>query len=229
MDKVYGNSVCNISALSGSSASIFHERPNVLIKPQSLYVSADAHGLSFSYEIRDVEILSDALRYQTLSKRGWIYQEQVLARRTLYFGNAQVFWNCSSGTACELLPNILTWSTGPQADEMSLSGLREVNDAALLANKNRNENPISTTSVPSLSHSNLSRIWDRVVRSYSSRDLTFTDDRLLAIAGITRLLADSSQDTYLAGLWRSGLPRHLIWGARDTSCRVSPKYRAPSW
>ena len=38
-----------------------------------------------------------------LSKRGWVLQERALARRTIYFGKNQIYWECGIGVRCETL------------------------------------------------------------------------------------------------------------------------------
>jgi hypothetical protein len=54
--------------------------------------------------------------------------------------------------------------------------------------------------------------WHEIVQSYSERTLTFTKDRLPAIAAMATRTQDSRpQDRYLAGLWRSSLCEDLMW------------------
>jgi hypothetical protein len=38
-----------------------------------------------------------------LSKRGWVLQEHVLARRTIFFTEYQTYWECGDGVRCETL------------------------------------------------------------------------------------------------------------------------------
>jgi hypothetical protein len=38
-----------------------------------------------------------------LNKRGWVLQERVLSRRTIYFTETQVYWECGDGVKCETL------------------------------------------------------------------------------------------------------------------------------
>lgn len=38
-----------------------------------------------------------------LNKRGWVLQERVLARRTIYFTGNQTYWECGSGVRCETM------------------------------------------------------------------------------------------------------------------------------
>lgn len=38
-----------------------------------------------------------------LNKRGWVLQERVLARRTIYFSGRQTYWECGNGVRCETM------------------------------------------------------------------------------------------------------------------------------
>lgn len=38
-----------------------------------------------------------------LNKRGWVLQERVLARRTVFFTDKQIYWECGNGVGCETL------------------------------------------------------------------------------------------------------------------------------
>ena len=49
--------------------------------------------------------------------------------------------------------------------------------------------------------------WPDVVKDYSSRKLTFVEDKLLAIAGVASEFNKLSPDTYLAGLWKQDIIR----------------------
>ena len=38
-----------------------------------------------------------------LSSRAWAFQERALARRTIFFTDNQIYWECSGGVRCETL------------------------------------------------------------------------------------------------------------------------------
>lgn len=38
-----------------------------------------------------------------LNRRGWVLQERVLARRTIYFAERQTYWQCGHGVRCETM------------------------------------------------------------------------------------------------------------------------------
>ncbi|CAO2657828.1 Nn.00g070880.m01.CDS01 [Neocucurbitaria sp. VM-36] len=71
--------------------------------------------------------------------------------------------------------------------------------------------------------------WDKLVWSYTKRDLSDSNDKLLAISGIASRLAEKSQDAYTAGMWHFHLTRGLLW---EVGSRLEPRpvpYRAPTW
>jgi hypothetical protein len=69
-----------------------------------------------------------------------------------------------------------------------------------------------------------------LVKNYAQCALTKVSDRLPAFAGIAKLFCEATNDTYLAGLWRSRLLESLNWRVYEprTKDDLLP-YRAPSW
>jgi hypothetical protein len=53
--------------------------------------------------------------------------------------------------------------------------------------------------------------WYELVRSYSSRELTFLSDKLPAVAGLASIMQKSYLGTYSAGLWKEDLQIGLAW------------------
>lgn len=82
-------------------------------------------------------------------------------------------------------------------------------------------------------NSTIYHVWYEAVSSYSDRRLTFPDDKLPALAGITSRVHDITKDDYLAGHWRRELERSLFWRVETESNSGHPgrvkEYRAPSW
>jgi len=69
--------------------------------------------------------------------------------------------------------------------------------------------------------------WQRIVEMYTSCDLTFRKDKLVALSGISRQFHALVGSDYAAGLWRDHLPHELLW---NTTNGFRPEgYVAPSW
>jgi hypothetical protein len=126
-----------------------------------------------------------------LLRRGWVFQELSLSPRTIHFLKDEVMWQCRSKREQESQANIVT-----SGDEIYF--------------------------YPNFSFVNnedLRRQWYDIVNAYSWRDLTFSKDRLPAIAAMaTRMQDQRPGDRYLAGLWQSSLGLDLLW------CNVDIKF-----
>jgi len=89
------------------------------------------------------------------------------------------------------------------------------------------------------------RDWDAVVELYSLGALTYPKDKLVALSGLASAISigegDATGDGYLAGLWHSSLPSHLLWTTEKSErvrggtqeilipARNEQDYIAPSW
>ncbi|KAF4615880.1 hypothetical protein G7Y89_g15235 [Cudoniella acicularis] len=56
-----------------------------------------------------------------------------------------------------------------------------------------------------------SHCWYEIVESYTRSNLTFSKDKLIAIAGLVRQIQNATKFEYLAGLWREHLVMDLLW------------------
>jgi hypothetical protein len=97
----------------------------------------------------------------------------------------------------------------------------------------RNETDI----VHSLFHSpepkSYSISWPKIVRSFTSREITYISDRLPAISAIASALIEQAaepQTDYVAGLWRRNLEVQLLWVAlKPGPPREHKEATGPSW
>jgi hypothetical protein len=80
----------------------------------------------------------------------------------------------------------------------------------------------------------LSLSWKGVVLLYSSCQLTYDRDKLVALSGLARERSRLSGDEYMAGLWRTNLIGQLCWTRQQRtvthgSNRPEGGYRALTW
>ena len=73
--------------------------------------------------------------------------------------------------------------------------------------------------------------WRFLVRAYSGRRLSYSKDKLPAIAGMADYYHEMADQQYLAGLWRENLPIDLLWSSwgweeADKPPKILP---GPSW
>lgn len=73
--------------------------------------------------------------------------------------------------------------------------------------------------------------WERIVEEYSLLELSFEKDKLQALAGISRRLAEHTGWLFMAGLWREGLETGFLWRRLKYSpTRARPAVSvAPTW
>jgi hypothetical protein len=77
-------------------------------------------------------------------------------------------------------------------------------------------------------------LWADTVSVYSVCELTYPSDKLIAISGVAKIMAQVLEDEYCAGLWRSRLVTELYWSRvlgteKPLASPGSNPYRAPSW
>ncbi|KAM7199009.1 Heterokaryon incompatibility protein (HET) domain containing protein [Rhypophila sp. PSN 637] len=157
-----------------------------------------------------------------LATRGWILQERLLSQRMLYFGSRNMYWECNTYSSYETLHF-------PLSNESKLR-----NEVAKMSfNKPSSGGPNAPTF-------GWRWTWYEMLGTYSTMDLSFQTDKLVAISAMAQRFSGVLQDEYLAGLWRSELFKGLSWDVNPmqpqkhalpkppTAHSPSP-YIAPSW
>ncbi|PTB65715.1 HET-domain-containing protein, partial [Trichoderma citrinoviride] len=215
MDEVYSKCTLNISASEGRTREgLAFDRKLDRINPCRATVTmpeseeeVQLHSFSDKYFLRALE--------KPLNRRGWVFQERILAPRIVHFTNEQVFWECHSLTATETLPQ-------------GLSGTSQLGKGHRIS---------SLLPLDELRY----KWYDETMSGYSATSLTFGDDRLLAISAVAKQFCAAMQrdpSKYLAGIWEDDLPASLLWGEdhRPRMGGTGPPARiinemknAPSW
>ncbi|KAF2035832.1 HET-domain-containing protein [Setomelanomma holmii] len=260
MSKVYRYCSINIAATggSGSDAGCFWERcPETVQRTQVEIKWSDStiSGPLTYCVIPEPKLWRRQLLDEPLNRRCWVVQERILSPRTLHFGRQQLSWECREHIACETfhrgLPksllgdtfiNIKTLELGDETEDDRWPAFYVARDTSIAPTLSITESfrPI-VQQVVTLHATKRSaavyRDWDSVIELYSRASLTFATDRLVAISGIAQALVDGDEgfrsDGYLAGLWHSSLPCHLLWKTANIREAHRPpmyeEYIAPSW
>ncbi|KAI0533850.1 hypothetical protein GGR58DRAFT_521052 [Xylaria digitata] len=184
MDEIYSNSTLNIAASEGRiHERLLFNRKREHINPCSATVSISkgqvAHLLAFPDKCSSIEA--------SLNGRGWVFQERTLSPRICHFTKDQIFWECRSLEASEVLPE-------------------GIPDRALRS--------FGLGIDISASMDQLKRRWYELAEQYSRTSLTFPSDRLLAISAVAKRLCLAMKlhpSDYLAGMWKNDLPQSLLW------------------
>lgn len=163
----------------------------------------------------DNDLWDDDIERAPLQSRGWVFQERFLSPRILHFAERQIGWECNELSALEMFPRRLP----PGFLQLSRSA---VIDELLSAQVATNDKLI-----------NFCQFWDETVHRYSQTDLTFTNDKLIAFAGVAKAIEGRWNDTYLVGLWKSVFIYQLPWTRTRYDATKKPlelsSGRAPSW
>lgn len=131
----------------------------------------------------------------------------MLAPRILHFAGSQIFWDCSTLSACETFPHGL-----PHSLDAHASTDRHWRGRMQLASpdKSSDEQPLIGEDDDSME-----TFWRAAVLSYTSCDLTNQGDKSIAIWSIAKLVRDILGETYGGGLWEANLEEQLAWHVRD--------------
>lgn len=213
MREVYAGAIVTISSSQGKSATDGIFKP-MLWSDLACDISItwpstkEADVLYIDFPAHPRQWSPTSIMSGRLSTRAWALQERVLSRRMLHICERGTFFEC----ACSEVTDRLPWP-------MALSWL----DTNLLFYRN-----FMRLSDP---HQVLLQ-WHGLISNYASRSLTYAGDRLPAVAGIARAIAERHNWGYVAGLWTHDLVAGLLWEVTDPDIplnKQSSSYTGPSW
>jgi hypothetical protein len=211
MGRVYQEALCNIGATGStdSHGGLFQDRD-----PESVHTCYITYGGQM-FQLIHNEVWRCGIDEAPLNKRAWVVQERVLCQRMLHFGHDQIFWECNEAVACEMYPN----------GQTSLIKHENFKEKTTIV---RSLRPGFKADIPQ--HA-LAHLWAAMVKRYTSSRLTYENDKLVALSGLAKAVQSGLEDEYLAGLWKGGVIRQLLWYTPFTSGEyVYPKdFVAPSW
>jgi len=145
-----------------------------------------------------------------LLQRAWAFQERLLSKRLVHFGDEELHWECLSKTTCEcdhLTPyNFLKMELMKGIPATYYRGKVEKDDPVL-----------------SPQHR-----WRQIVIQYCLLSLSYDKDAFPAIQGVAKCFQAERGCAYYAGLWEDTLLHDLLWYHREGTTKFVP-YRAPSW
>lgn len=99
MEQVFSSAYVTIAAscASGTEDGFLKPRPH----RQCVRLIADNGEPYFVCEA--IDNFAVDVEQGELNKRGWVFQERALSRRTIYFSEKQTYWECGGGVRCETL------------------------------------------------------------------------------------------------------------------------------
>lgn len=213
MGKIYQNALFVVAAVSSSSGAepfLGSDAPNVRYYHCAVDLASTDQHRPHSHDFR---ALPKARRFGMelypgtvmgpLEQRAWAFQEEICATRMMSFTRWETKWKCGSAIGCECLGK-----------------LEKRRDFNLFGQDSQQQ---GTAKENSLSE------WRRIVVAYSRRDLTYTSDRLPALAGIASKFHNLLESNYVGGTWEMDLPFSLGWHRTFWNpCRTMGE-GAPTW
>ncbi|KAI4864971.1 HET-domain-containing protein [Hypoxylon rubiginosum] len=133
--------------------------------------------------------------------RGWTFQERYLSTRLIYFCKNMLHFECR---ACRH---------------------SEEGEAVIPTGPNNSLWPRTK-----LAPEKWFRVWTEMIIKYTTRKLTYGDDKLIAVQSIVNEMKENVLGPYIdfAGVWQANIHRELLW--RPYGIPTYPdKQRAPSW
>lgn len=223
MAGVYSNTYLTIAATGqpNSSGGLFFERPSRTYLRLPLKTASDVEGHVLIFPLhKSKEFIKShriEMRSEPLAERAWAFQERVLSRRVIHFASDQIYFECLEGSVNEeglRLPE--------RYFSIYLGQLRETVPGG------KDKSPPGSVARLRCIPGNTQAHWAALLLVYSSRKLTYSADKLPALAGIAKVYSQLLDDEYVAGLWRKSMILGLCW--QSVRCEaVSGGYRAPSW
>ena len=195
MDQVYARSEVTIIAGTADAATdgfLRHsDAPDYFVNPFKITIPLENDQFcSFSLGYARYYMPSK----DPINRRAWTLQERVLSTRMLVYSYNGIKWACKT---CEIDP-----ASPPDAPQ-EFSRITHTLD---LTNQDSESNDTTARAE-----------WLLIRDDYSSRELSYDADRLLAIDGIAQVVARKTGWTYLKGLWKESLFLDLHWHRDATS------------
>ncbi|KAH8819300.1 hypothetical protein F5884DRAFT_864826 [Xylogone sp. PMI_703] len=207
MASYYGNCFLCIAAISAPHSEAgwqLRSRPNGV-----KLTGSGPDGLPFrllAYPWKDIEAFDEYQHFTQISemelgasfqllKRGWAYQERLLATRVLHLCEHEVMFECKTDTVCEC----------GNCKSFQLNWTKSLVEPPLRLYHDTNPTP----EPEGQKEQELGKMWRSACAVYSTYELTFSRDRLPAISGLAKSMQFTNR--YLAGLWEKYLLADMCW------------------
>jgi hypothetical protein len=196
MGNIYKRSALTLAAAVGGDADsgLFVHRNPLPLRPCPFYDTTGPNG----HRLTTFALLPSKTVIETpLDSRGWVFQEDMLATRTLKFCPDGLRWSCASFWMSESTPGIqLHPSARPHTN------LREwIHQPDWKPSWHEVLDP----------QRHFFEDWYEAVASYTDRILSHSNDKLPALAGLAEQMRTLKGCTYVQGLWEEDLEYGLLW------------------
>ncbi|KAE8453902.1 hypothetical protein EG329_007678 [Mollisiaceae sp. DMI_Dod_QoI] len=214
MREVYRNAAFNISAdASPSPSSGIFASANSRRSLNDAVIKLPFRS-SKDHITGEVSFHRDVFPSQTklpLQERAWVLQESTFSPRRIRYLASGIQWTCETIRSAYEEDPILERIIGHRTDPHSIFQMPRVQADDAEAQTRRNE---------------ILAWWYERLRDYLGRQITFLTDRLPAIAGVAKEVAERTGYHYRCGLWEEDFLSGLLWAAPGVGVDLS---KGPSW
>jgi len=147
------------------------------------------------------------------NNRGWTMQEGLLPNRLLYYTSSQTMWKCCKEERFER--GVTQCLDSVVADFQRNLGDNDIAFNCLWTLETFLKFKTFPSCLPDrweLFQPEMFRMWYDLVEDYSPRQLKKSDDRLIAVSGLAKIIGETIRcEEYFAGLWKPDMIRGLMW------------------
>ena len=258
MQTVYQNATMTIAVLGDrDSHSGFFERGPGAPAIEIPWLSDDGKKVAHVFVSDDLQFrrpegrnecltgLEQELSQSPWSTRAWTFQEQMLSRRTLYVGQQQLYFECRNQRLSEDgFDRIIKAESPRQAFMLKLRTDFTTAISSYMKDPKSWGTPSWIAKIVTKGHDPMMELQrkhlkvdiaqtklnvDSLLHNYTSRNLTYPSDRLIAFEGLARAIATRSGQEFNAGLWTNKIAKSLFWWLADGPEARPASLRAPTW
>jgi hypothetical protein len=185
MGHIYENGYLNLSALSSQSMDqgLFVQRDPLQYCPVVIGQTSDG----IEYRVLSPSSMDDSRYLWPVHLRGWIFQERIFSRRTLYFG-PYLIWVCQDGIRHEFNSSpSQSFAIGPQFKQLL-------------------SQPVMTED----ERHSFYDAWHDILHHFFMANLGYQTDKLKAISGVATTIQEHTDWTNIEGLWEPFMTQELL-------------------
>jgi len=191
MGDVYKNATVTVAAGNAKKVEdgFLSNRPMELC-PIPITIESNTSGTVYIAREERKHELDDPL-----FRRGWAFQEFILSRRVILYDKFQVTFTCPTAEFRGFHSNSIKYDYDTKSEFSSIG---------------QTQGQFDNGNTEKLKRHQL-RKWKILIEEFSSREFTYFENRLPAIAGTAKDLSELWNEEYVAGMWRGFLIAQLGW------------------
>ncbi|KAK2764745.1 hypothetical protein CKAH01_04910 [Colletotrichum kahawae] len=168
-------------------------------------------GIDGHYVGASMITITEAVEKSEWDTRAWTYQERLLSRRHIFFGNSDVFFSCFQ-------------------DNLRL-GAKETNPSALQRMSRQSHGQGFETSLRQSEsyYGSFAEMYGWLAESYTRRAMTYRSDILNAFDGVLKIFGFLSKTILIFGIPERFILQALLWGYEGTQGLATEPVGLPTW